>query len=71
MGATGDVHLNDTGMLSVNQFVTYDRGGMWAIKAYKPKRTHYHHIGNYLSREKKENFMLQLAKKKQSIPAPN
>jgi hypothetical protein len=49
----------------------HDRGGIWALKAYKVKRvaTNNDHIQYYTNKAEKVNVIIEDALKKKSIPA--
>jgi hypothetical protein len=58
--------------MSVIDMVTYDRGGIWAKKAYlAPKEPHWYRLANGLSKGPKVNVLTEFANKKKGIPAPN
>ena len=55
-----------------NDFATYDRGGMWAMKSYKvPHQPHWLSLANGVSKGPKVNVLTEHALSKKYIPAPN
>ena len=51
--------------------VTYDRGGDFAMKAYKCTPNRWLHLGLFNSKLPKKNIIYEEALKKKGIPAPN
>ena len=51
--------------------VTFDRGGEFAMKAYKCNPNKWQHLGLFRSKLPKTNIMFEEALKKKSHPAPN
>lgn len=72
MDQTLDTTNGGEHMLSINDIVTYDRGGIWAQKAYlAPHQPHWNHLANGLSKGPKVNILTEQAQKRKAIPAPN
>ena len=66
--------------MSPRSYVTYDRGGIWAIKSYKTPKMRWKHLqsnnlkydaGGADKKKEKVNILIEEALKKKSIPAPN
>jgi hypothetical protein len=55
-----------------NDFATYDRGGIWAMKAYKaPHQPVWQNLANGIPKSAKVNVLTEHALSKKYIPAPN
>ena len=63
--------FNSSYKITAKEFAEYDRGGIWADKAYKVKPTKWSNLGLYCSKSDKVNIIFKEAESKKSIPAPN
>lgn len=58
--------------MSVTDMCSYDRGGIWAKKAYiVPHEPHWHRLANGLSKGPKVNVLTEYANRRKALPAPN